>query len=300
MLSQRPSSAIDTRRLRSFDGTEIAYYLADSSAPDAPWVVIANGLSGNAAIWRGPVEYLRDRYRFLTWDPRGLYESERPRPDRAEAYRVECHVRDLEGLLAKERIERASFIGFSSGVQVVLEAYARLGRRAQSLVLVNGAAGRPLDGLAKLSLARGAILPAIELFRRAHVLSPVHKRAMGKREAAMWLRRLGLVRGTLDESLHASLERAMAKLDVDALLRNIRAFGEHDARAALPSVTVPTLVVAGDRDPLTPREVAQQMARAIPEAELFVVRGGSHYTIAEYPELVALRIERFLREHESR
>ena len=32
-------------------------------------------------------------------------------------------------------------------------------------------------------------------------------------------------------------------------------------------------------------------------AEILVVRGGTHYTAVEYPELVSLRIERFYRDH---
>jgi hypothetical protein len=39
------------------------------------------------------------------------------------------------------------------------------------------------------------------------------------------------------------------------------------------------------------------MARQIPRAEILVVRGGTHYTAVEFPELVSLRIERFYREH---
>jgi len=57
------------------------------------------------------------------------------------------------------------------------------------------------------------------------------------------------------------------------------------------------LLLTGDRDLFTPRELAQQMARRIRAAEILVVRGGTHYTAVEYPELVSLRIERFYREH---
>src|SRR5277367_4244766 len=160
--------AIDTRRLRSFDGTAIAYHVTEAPYPGAPWFVLANGLGGSVLVWRGQIDYLRDRYRFVSWDYRGLYGSERPRPERADSYAVPSHVRDLDAVLAAERIERAGFIGWSLGVQVVLDACTRLTGPAQSLVLVNGAAGRPLDGLTPLRSLRAAILPFLEIARRAH------------------------------------------------------------------------------------------------------------------------------------
>jgi pimeloyl-ACP methyl ester carboxylesterase len=57
------------------------------------------------------------------------------------------------------------------------------------------------------------------------------------------------------------------------------------------------LVITGDRDPFTPRQLSQQMARRIPGGEILVVRGATHYAMIEYPELVNLRIEKFFREH---
>jgi pimeloyl-ACP methyl ester carboxylesterase len=56
------------------------------------------------------------------------------------------------------------------------------------------------------------------------------------------------------------------------------------------------MVIAGDRDFFTPVEVSQEMASAIPGSEVMIVRGGSHYTPIEYPMVVNLRIDKFLRE----
>ena len=62
----------------------------------------------------------------------------------------------------------------------------------------------------------------------------------------------------------------------------------------LPTVRVPTLVIAGERDFFCPPRVAREMARHIPGAELFVVPGGSHAAIIEQPELFDARLARFL------
>jgi pimeloyl-ACP methyl ester carboxylesterase len=291
MLPARLPLAIDTRRLRSFDGTEIAYHVTEGPHPGAPWIVLANGLGGGTQVWRGQIDYLRDRYRFVSWDYRGLGASERPR-----SYAVASHVSDLEAVLAAERIERAGFMGWSTGVQVILEASNRLRGRAHSLVLVDGTWGHPLDALLPFAGMRGAALPFLEAVRRTRALLRLRRR-VGRREAARWLDRLRLVGPAADEGARAALTEAVGWLDLDGFLQNLQAFAAHDARAALPAVEVPVLIVAGDRDPVVPRAVAQQMARSIHHAELMVVRGGAHAIPLEYPELVSLRIERFYREH---
>ncbi len=165
-----------------------------------------------------------------------------------------------------------------------------------SLVLVNGTWGRPLDGLTPVPGVRAAILPFLELFRRASAVGAAH-RPIGARDAALWLKRLGLVGRSADDATLAELTASVGRLDLDAFLRNLSAFGVHDAGAALAAVDVPALIIAGDRDPLLPREVAQQMARRLRRAELQVVRGGAHCAPVEYPDLLALRLERFYREH---
>lgn len=298
MLPPRLPLAIDTRRLTSFDGTSIAYQVTPAPFEGAPWVILANGLGGTALSWRGQIDYLGGRYRFLTWDYRGLYASGRPSPDEAAAYAVPNHVRDLAAILAAERIERASFVGWSMGVQVLLEGYKRLGARFQNLILLNGTYGRPLDTWSPLPGMKGVLPSLVELARRVHATATqMTRKAALQPEAVTWFKRLGLIGPTLSDADFSELVHAFGGLDMEPFFRNLRAISEHDAAGVLASIAVPTLVITGDRDLFTPRALAQQMARQIPSAEILVVRGGTHYTAVEYPELVSLRIERFYRDH---
>ena len=62
----------------------------------------------------------------------------------------------------------------------------------------------------------------------------------------------------------------------------------------LPTITVPTSIVTGDRDVLTPPATAEQLHRAIPGSRLCVIRGGTHYTPVEYPAIVTDELVRLL------
>jgi pimeloyl-ACP methyl ester carboxylesterase len=288
-----PAPEVAVKTVAASDDTRIACH---DTGGTGPVIVLANGLGGPFASWRHQIEYLRDRYRLVSWDYRGLYGSTRPSGD-PPRLGVPAHVDDLEVVLEELGVERAAFMGWSMGVQVILEFFERHPERVSHLVLINGTYGKPLDTVA-VPLSSRIIPPAVDQIRRFHELgSGLLKRATRWPETVMWLKRLGLVGATLDEELFREIAQEFGGVDLDAYLRILRALGDHDAAHVLDSIKVPTLVITGDRDAFTPRQLAQQMARRISGGEILVVRGATHYAAIEYPELVNLRIEKFLREH---
>lgn len=290
--------SIATTSLRTEDGATLAVHATVEPFPGAPVVILANGLGGPYLAWRSLVEDLGDRYRFITWDYRGLYGSSRPVPDVAEAYAVPRHVGDLLAVVRAFQVERASLVGWSMGVQVVLETYAAVPELAANLVLLNGTFGRPLHSAAPLAFLGPLVPRAVAIAEWMHgPLGAVTRRASTVPQTVSLLKRLGLIGEALDDAEFAELVRGFGGLDMQAFLRNLRALGEHDASRILPRVEVPTLVITGDRDLMTPRGLSQQMVRRIPRAEILIVRGGTHYTAVEFPDLVDLRIERFYRDH---
>lgn len=289
-----PLLDVETKTLTAHDGTRIAYHDTGGSGPA---IVLANGLGGPFASWAHQIDYLRDRHRIVSWDYRGLFGSDRPAGD-PPRLDVPAHVDDLEAVLAATGIETAAFMGWSMGVQVVLELYERRPERVRHLVLINGTWGRPFETLAA-PLAARVVPTLVRKLRRFHgVGGRVLSRASRWPETVLWLKRLGLVGSTLDEELFKELATEFGGIDLDLYLRTLDELGRHDASHVLETIAVPTLVITGDRDAFTPRQLAQQMARRIPNGEILVVRGATHYTALEYPELVNLRIEKFLREHD--
>jgi pimeloyl-ACP methyl ester carboxylesterase len=286
----------EATEIESADGTSIACYVTREPFPGAKTVVLANGLGGPRLAWRSLVEYLGDRYRFVTWDYRGLYGSRRP-PAGADPYAIARHVDDLAAVLDHFGVREASLVGWSMGVQVCLEAFRRVPGVAKNLVLLNGTFGRPLD-TAVVPWGRRFLVGALDVAERfSGPLGVAMRGAAAQPEFVGWMKRLGMMADTVDEAEFAEVVGMFAGLDVEVFLKTLRALGSHDAERILPEVDVPTLVVTGDRDRLTPRGLSQQMVRRIPRAEILVVRGATHYTAVEFPELVGLRIERFFREH---
>jgi pimeloyl-ACP methyl ester carboxylesterase len=72
------------------------------------------------------------------------------------------------------------------------------------------------------------------------------------------------------------------------------ALATYDARALLPRVTTPTLVIAGELDQVTPPRLAEQIAALVPGARLQVIDGAAHLVNVEQPEAFNAMVDQHL------
>jgi pimeloyl-ACP methyl ester carboxylesterase len=272
------------------DGALLAAY--QGGAQDRPVLVLANGLGGPVSAFRHQLSHFEDRYRILTWDYRGLYGSRSSEPP--ERVDIPAQAEDLEDLLAAAGVERAIFMGWSMGVQVVLELCVRRPDLASALILVNGTFRRPFAAL-RLP-GSGLILPGlVERAREHHGVGERLVRLLSRsRLAAEWVRRLRLVSPTLSTDELLDLAREFETLDLEVYLRTLAELHRHDVTHGLDGVDAPTLVVTGSRDPLFSPRVARDLAGRLRRAELFVVPKATHYAPVEFPAILNHRIDRFL------
>ena len=283
--------AVEERRFVSFDGTEIAFQAVGQGRP----ILLCNGLAGSWKAWSHQIQYFRDRYRLLSWDYRGLYESGRPIDPGAMT--VAAHARDGLQLLREEGIERVAIVGWSMGAQVALEMFRLAPDKVASLALVNGLAGRPWDYVFNLNVVGRLLPPFLRGLRSApRAIEAIVAQASRFPDAGAWIKRIGLAARTLDEGLFAALVDDFRTLDMETYIGLLERLGEHDAWDLLPQIDVPTLLITGSRDAFTPRSAAERMARRIRGSELMVIPGATHYAAIEYPEMLNLRLEKFLRE----
>lgn len=277
--------------VRSFDGTQIAHHTVGEGPP----ILLANGLGGSWRAWSHQIAYFSDRHRFVSWDYRGLYASSAP-SDRS-ALTVQDHAKDALGVMDATGIESTAVFGWSMGVQVALEIFRLAPDRVKLLVLINGVAGAPWESVFNAPRVGRLVPHALGLIRRMpNLTQSITERVMQWPETVTWAKRTGLAGQTLDEDIFAQLAGSFAGLDMDLYMHTLQLLGLHDARDLLPEVDVPLLLIAGDRDLFTPRSAAEDMVRRVHGAELLIIPGGTHYVAVEYPELVNLRIEKFLRE----
>lgn len=283
--------------LKSFDGTRIGYQLVGKGKKP---FVLCNGLGGNTITWTPLYEAFGDRFTFLTWDYRGLYTSDYPEDPKSLA--IPYHVKDLEAILKKEKIKKTSFGGWSMGVQVCLEYYRNHASQYQGMFLLNGTSGYPFDTALNAPLTK-YLIPQINKVITAFLpalqprIRPLAKHVINHKDFINIIVKLGLVREGLNSDVFRQVAHGLMESQLHHLHEILDHLGKHDASDVLTQITVPTLIIAGHHDILTPSSTAEFMAKKIPNAEFFVVNNGSHYSLLEYPDLINKRLEQFFKEH---
>lgn len=276
------------------DGTALAYAIAGPTGP-AP-IVCANGVGVSTFFWDYVAHrFLRER-QVLVWDYRGHGASGRPK--QIHGITMGTNAEDLARVLDANQLDRVVLLGHSMGCQVILEFWRLFPDRVIGLVPMLGTFGRAADTFLDPRVGRTIYKT---LYTAANALPELFNRTSAAlvRSPLAWpfARVTGLVHPDLArrEDMQPYLDH-LSLLDMRVFVEMVRAAQEHDAEPYLPQIRVPTLVVAGERDLFTPRHLSLEMAQRIHGAELLEIPRGSHAALIEQPELVNLRLEKFLRE----
>ena len=261
--------------------------------------MLANGLGGNVICWRHLIEHFALTHRIICWDYRGLYDSS---PAINDSYTIADHVRDLESLINIEGIERPVLAGWSMGVQVNLEFERQNPGQAAGLILLNGTPGRPYRTVFNRDLDREMTVAWQQIERHWSKIRHLMKlKTLAVRKPIInsfikTVQRAGFAASSLDKDIFAELGTRWVDLDLGIYGRIFNHLAEHDATDMLDSIRIPVLIVGGTADRMTPLHRSELMAHRIKDAELCVLPKGTHFTPIEYPDLINLRIRRFLKQ----
>lgn len=238
-------------------------------------LVLLHGFPLDYRMWEAQVERLSDRYRVIAPDLRGFGQSRRSDPFTLESLADDIHL-FLEQLVALPCV-----LGGLSMGGYVAQAYAKkYAADLRGLILIDtkaeGDSAEAKSGREKM----------IELVRSsgpkgvAEAMIP-KMLAEGTRENRPEVVRT--VRGLMENCPPGTIEYALAALrDRPDLTRD------------LPSIPVPTLIVVGDEDAITPPSFSELMRDRIPNARLEVIRGAGHLAPLEQPEQVNRAIGQFM------
>lgn len=278
---------------------EVGASAAPLSARNAPAaltpILLSDGIGCDGFVWKYLEQAFAGERQVVHWHYRGHGRTPEPRDRRRVA--MADLADDLAAVLDAVGVERAVLAGHSMGVQVCLEAFRRTPERVAGLVLMCGSYGNPLRTFRNQRTLEAA-LPWISfaINRAPRLIGGMWRNLVPTRLAFALAARVE-INGDLVrlEDFMPYLEH-IARLDLPLFIEMLAHANRHSAREILPTIDVPTLIVAGDRDHMTPRPLSDEMARVIPGAELLVVEGGSHTAPIERPHLVNEAVGRFLAE----
>ena len=245
---------------------------------DGPDLVLLHGWALHGGMWGPWIDELARHARLHLVDLPGHGRSPWP-----------AGVRDLAGLAAAVRPavpDGAAVLGWSLGGMVALEL-AR-GPRLAALVLVATTPRFVVDtdwehGLSPELLAEFARGLASD--HRATVQNFLALQTRGDERAHETLRQL---RRSLD---------AHGPPDAAALEAGLAILGSADLRSALPRIAVPTLVIAGDHDRITPPGAGLELAARLPQARLAAIARSGHAPFLSHGPQVLAEVRGFLGRH---
>jgi pimeloyl-ACP methyl ester carboxylesterase len=271
---------IEQRHVTARDGTRIGYQTRGSG----PCIVLANGLGGTYIAFRYFYDALT-AYKTICWDYRGLYSSSAPADPTANT--MGHHIDDLLRILEQEQVDDFVIAGWSMGVQVAFETIKRHPERVRGLFALNGTYGRAFQSVMGSRLV-GQIIPMLlRLIRaQASLVGRATKRVAGSDALIGAMKRVGLVSETIDIDIFRIVAGGFQSIDWVIYSDLLQRLDEHDAEDVLAKVTIPTTIVTGDKDLMTPPATAEHIHRAIPHSRLVVIKGGTHYTPVEYPAIL--------------
>jgi poly(3-hydroxyalkanoate) depolymerase len=189
-------------------------------------------------------------------------------------------ARTVERLLDAVGYDHADVLGVSLGGVVAQQLAHQAPDRVRRLVLAAtgpGLGGVPGSPRVLLSLATPRRYSQPDYFRR------VAGRIYG-----------GGARRDPDALLHGSVARFIERPALPAYLGQIYAISGWSSVLWLRTLRPPTLVLAGDDDPIVPLVNGRILARCIPDAKLHVVRQGGHLFVLERPAEIAALVAGFL------
>lgn len=281
-------------KAKGIDGVPLRF---TSYGEGEPALVCCNGVGVGTFFWKYVVRYFSAHHQVVTWDYRGHGRSGDPAKISRDKFTVASSVQDLVSVMDEAGVKDAVILGHSMGVQVGLEMWRRHPKRVRGMVFVCGGFGRPLDTFWNSSLSAPIFDLVYSVVNAAPKAWAYGNGFLMRSKLPMRIAKLGVVDPQLcrPEDLKPYFEH-LARVDPQIFFLMAGEMQRHTAVKWLDKIDVPTLIMAGEKDYFTPYHLSVEMRDRIPGAELLTIPHGSHAAIIEQPELINLRLEKFLRE----
>jgi 3-oxoadipate enol-lactonase len=234
-------------------------------------IIFLHGVGSDKSVWRPQLEHFGRSRRAIAFDYPGYGESD-ARPDATRDDYAEAVLAALDTL----DVAQAHVCGLSLGGVVAIAVHSTSSERCASLIIADSFAAHP-QGQA--------------IYDRSMTASHDMRGLAEGRVGAL------MARG--DPEIRAEVIGTMARIDPEAYRIGARAVWLADQRERAAAIQVPTLLICGDEDAITPPQLSEELAALIPNSRLAIIEGASHLANLDEPDDFNRLIEDFLCEVEG-
>ena len=250
--------------------------LAHEDRGNGPAIVFLHGHPFSRAMWASQLETLSDEFRVVAPDLPGYGESGTVDQIMSMRRFAETVVELLDDL----EIARATVVGLSMGGLVAMELGLGYPERVAGLVLAATTAAPPTEE---------------DVERRRRAAAEIDAHGMLGHTADMLPRLFGPA-ASRDPGLTVPIVETMLRTNPLGAAAALRGRAERpDYERLLGDLGPPALVVAGDRDAYSTKEVTDQLVAALPAPEVLILPGVGHFPNLEAPEAFDEAVRAFAR-----
>ena len=260
--SSAPAQQVLTPRDAIVLGFRIHYLEAGRGEP----VVLLHGMGGEGARWMPTIEGLAPHVRVIAPDQIGFGQSDKP----LTAYHSGVFAGFVAGFMKAIAVPKATLIGQSMGAAVALHVAVHRPELVERLVLVNGVfrmnsdpPPAPPDWHARQIANAGTLEESREYLEKAYHDRSLVTDALVEHNLVLRLRSAYTI-----ESMQTAGARGLGGLT------------EEELRA----ISVPTLLVWGMNDPLSPLRRAEQLNALIKSSRKVLIDKAGHFPFLEHPD----------------
>jgi len=240
---------------------------AESGQGGSP-ILFLHGVGSDKSVWAPQLDHFGRTNRAVAFDYPGYGDSDFI----ADASRDDFAAAILAAMDALD-IQTAHVCGLSLGGVIAIAMHELAPRRCQSLILADSFAVHP-DG-------RG-------IYERS-VTASMDLRALAKARVDL------LLAQPADPEIRAEVVATMAKIDPAAYRIGAQAVWLADQRDRAAAIRVPTLVLCGAEDKVTPPELSRELAALVPGAHYAEIAGAGHLSNLEQPGAFNRCVGEFIR-----
>jgi len=257
------------------------YYEEDSGPPGshAP-LVLLHAFTGSIAQWSTIRPLLAAEHQVIAYDLRGHGQSTASVDE--STYTITAYTEDLLALLDELRIDQADLLGSGFGGMVALEFALHHRERVHTLILADTSAGPRCVELSEAIAAREDGIDRAIAYAREHGLSAAVERELQTNPALR-----------ADPHRRDRFHARWKRMTLHGFLGGGKARAERpDRHGDLGRLTMPVLLVVGDRDPLVAD--AEYMHQHIPRSALRVINAAGDPAEADQPHGFVAVVRGFL------
>lgn len=276
--------------IKSTDNIPIYYELRGEGPP----IVFVYGIACLINHWHHQIAFFSKTNTVITFDLRGHHKSTPIQHSNQLTISAVCE--DILQLLNYLKISKSHFVGHSFGTSILLALYEKNPEIIESLTFVNGFSRNPIHGMFGTNFVEKLyFFIKSQYFKNSNAWELIWKKTIDNPVSMYAAALAGGFNIKLTQFKDIEVyTKGVASIDLVVFFAFFDELMKFNGQNILKKIKIPTLIISGEKDGVTPKVFQQEFKEQISNSEFVLVPYGSHCTQLDFPDYFNLKLLNFL------